>query len=491
MPDVTAPATGRPPVEQLLTSARELRFDERFTEALSALDRAMALSPSGEQLRLIQAEQARLAYYVGNFEDGVRLADEVLSEGQDLAAARAGLAASVNLMALNRAHDALAAISLAQLRLRVARARGEDLADALIQLAHVQAHMGSHGAAVETGRAAVRLTGSGADGERLRGRALCALGLVLSYAGDDDALEALMNAERAERTRSASLWHWTQFCIAAYLRDRGYAPAAAAWLGRSGVSIGHELAWFAIRSGDISDVNRWLRSHVRGDERPFARCVLAALRTASGNARAAPAALRAADEFTRLGMQHWSWGARWIAAADPQLAPVRRGALVGNLIDELEERSSLHWGFFDPASCIRVLRITARYGLPQYAERIRAHVEAWSAPARYEDGALLGALSLLKAEALSSLADAGLTLAEVRGLVVVLELWLEGSDPSRAALADRLHARESSVRSLISEIRAKLGIRGRRGVEPLIAWLAERDLLAPATATSVIRRLTS
>jgi len=350
--------------------------------------------------------------------------------------------------------------------------------------------MGNHRIAVETGRVASRLTNTDPNADRLRGRALCALGFALTCSGDEEALEVLLDAERAERTRAAALWHWAQFCIGAFLRDRGYAQPAVIWLSRSGVAIRHERAWFAIRGGDVSGAGEWVTPPIRADERPFARTVLAALRTARGRPGAERVAIKAATEFAHLGMHHWSWGARWIAAASPELNARRRASFVGDLVAELAERSAMHWGFFDPVSAMRALTSIPRQGMPHHAQRLVVHLSTWSSPPQYEDGALLGVLRFVKADGLSTLADAGLTPTELRALIVALELWLEHGEASRSAMASRLHARESSVRSLIGDIRSKLGIRGRRGVEPLVAWLAARDVLTPSTAMQVIRRLT-
>ena len=57
----------RDPVDQLIASSREMRNDERYTEALAAVGRARSLGPSMDQLRYLDAEEARLCYYLGLF----------------------------------------------------------------------------------------------------------------------------------------------------------------------------------------------------------------------------------------------------------------------------------------------------------------------------------------------------------------------------------------------------------------------------------------
>lgn len=488
MPPNRSRGIGRSPAEQQLLSARELRIDERYTEALSALDRAESMQLAPEAARLVQAERARLLYYLGRFSEGARVGIAIAA-GPDLAAARAAVAVSANVLAMNRGHDALNAASAALVGMRTARARADDVADALIQLAHVHAHMGDHASAIDAARAAVRRTAPDSVAQRLRGRALCALGFALTYAGDEDALAVLLDAERVERDRGGAVWHWAQFCIAVFLRERGYMQAAQTWLARSGVAIRYERAWFALRADDGFGAAVWLRPPITADERPFVRVLVAATRLSRGIRRPLLAATQAEAEFRRLGLSHWSWGATWLRAQDATLTIAQRTTILVHLLTELSSRAVVHWGFFDPAGARRVLQTISPVHLPAHANRILAHVEAWSSRARYDDQALLGALTIVTMDALATFAALGLTRAEIRGLTVALQLWLDTGDASRRAVAQRLGVTESSARSLISDIREKLSIEGRRGVEPIILWLAERQLLAPAAAMRAVQKL--
>jgi hypothetical protein len=479
---------GRSPADQQVLSARELRIDERFNEALAALDRAEGIGLGPEASRLAQAERARLMYYLGRFDDGAR-AGSFIAAGSDLAAGRAAVAVSANLLALNRGHDALSAASAALVRMRTTRARADDVVDALIQLTHVHAHMGDHLSAINAGRAAVRRATQDASAERLRGRAMCALGFALTYAGNQDALGVLLDAERLERERAGAVWHWVQFCIAVFLRDRGYTQSAQTWLARRGVALRYERAWFALRAGDVSGAATWLRPPVTADERPFVRAVVAATRLSRGGSKTVVAASRAEAEFERLGLRHWSWGTTWLRAQDSELGVAERTTILAQLIEELGGHAAVHWGFFDPIRARHALRLIPPARLPAYGTELIAHLEAWSSPARYDDHALLGALTLLTIDALAAFAAIGLTPAEIRTLTAALETWLETGDASRHVLAAQLGITDSSVRSLISDIREKLGIEGRRGVEPIVLWLAEREFLGPHAAMRAVQTL--
>lgn len=465
-----------------------MRFDDRYIEAAAALQRAQAAAPSSEARRLIQAEQARLAYYLGDFRGGLHLATGLTSGGRDLAASRAGIAASANLMALNRANEARSAVMTAQLGFRSMRVRGDDLADGLIQLAHVEAHIGDHRVAADDAAAALRITTRDPDASRLHSRALCASGFALSYGGREEALAPLLEAERLERSRGGAIWHWALFCVATLLRDRGDLHSAGVWLARSGVTLRYERAWFAVRAGDTHSIGGWLRPPFAADERPFFRALVGATRLKRSGSGAIAPALRAANEFTQLGMHHWSWGARWIAAADSELPTAQRVRMVGDVLTELAAHSTTHWALFDPVRSLGVLRLCQRHGL-KAASDLTEHLEEWSALPRLERGGALASLSLLSLDGLASLREARLTVAEVHALTTALELWLETGDASRRALAAHLGISENSVRSLVTAIRRKLQLEGRRGLEPIVAWLADRELLTPTTAIRMVRRL--
>jgi DNA-binding NarL/FixJ family response regulator len=80
----------------------------------------------------------------------------------------------------------------------------------------------------------------------------------------------------------------------------------------------------------------------------------------------------------------------------------------------------------------------------------------------------------------------GLTSAEIRLLAAMVGTWLSDRGATRVDVASALGQRESTVRPQTTRIRAKLGIERRRGVEPLVAWLARHELLTSDTMIAAI-----
>lgn len=480
------PRAVRDPVDQLVASARELRADERYSEALAAIERARARQPSKEQRRYLDAEDARLSYYQGRFVEGRDLGLRVATGPRDVASARALVAQSVNALALNAGHEALAAANDALLRLRTLRARPHELIDAQIQLTHVLAHMGRHAEAVATARTCARLALQSDEGERARSD--YALGFALAYAGSDEAIDRLLAAEGQTRQRGGALWNWIVFCLAAYLRDRGLLDGAAAFLSRSSVALRHERSWFAYRSGDLSAALGWLVPRVRPDERPFTRTVISALRLHRDAPRGRRAAIAAAREFQRNGLDHWRWGAMWVALASQ---PTVDQEAVHTLLEELAARGAMNWGFYDPTLTANILRRADRdLGNSELVTALLARAERFSAPRPPgEVNVLLEALHLLNPEGLVILSDVGLTPSEIRTMLRALQTWLQTGEIRRKELALALGYQESSVRAHFAHIRSKLGIQGRRGFEPILSWLVERELLSPSTASTALQRL--
>jgi len=463
-----------------------MRQDERYAEALGAVGRARSLQPTKDQIHYLDAEEARLCYYLGLFDQGRDLAVRVTQGPNDVASARALVARSVNALALNQGSEALEAANEALLRLRMLRATPSELVDAQIQLTHVLAHTGRHTEAVANARSCAHLAGESAEGERARSE--YALGFALAYAGSDEAIDRLLAAEGATRRRAGALWNWIVFCLATYLRDRGFLEGAADFLSRSSVALRHERSWFAYRSGDMTSALRWLRPPIPPDERPFARTVLGAIRLHRRAPRDARAAAAAAREFGDIGLDHWRWGAMWIrlgsTATDGQDG-------VRSLLDELAARGVLNWGFYDPVLTGKILRRSERDLRGNELSRTllsRAERSGASKPPP-ELNVLLEALHVLNPESLLILTEAGLTTSEIRTVLRALQMWLRTGEIRRRDLAGALNLQESSVRAQFGRIRSKLGIHGRRGFEPVLLWLAERDLLSPSTASIALRRL--
>lgn len=478
----------RDPVDQLIASARELRLEERYPEALAAIERARARAPSDEQRRYLDAEEARLSYYLGRFAAGRELGVRLAEGPSDLASARGLIAQSANALALNDGHEAFAAANHALLRLRTLRARASEVVDAQVQLTHVLAHMGRHADAVATARSCLTLAREANAADVARSE--YALGFALSYAGSDEAIDRLLTAEAATRPRAGALWNWILFCIAACLRDRGLLDGAAAFLSRSSVAIRHERSWFAYRTGDLSAALRWLLPAVRADERPFARTVIAAVRLRRATGRPHGVVASAVHEFERDGLDHWRWGAMWIQLASAPAAPEQDQRL-RVLLDELTARDAVSWGFYDPLLTAGVLRRAApalRASGPAAALLSRAEAFGAPRPPR-EVNVLLESLHLLNPEALVALRNAGLTHAEMRTILRALQTWLASGEIRRSELAASLGYRESSIRTHFAHIRSKLGIEGRRGFEPILSWLVERELLSPSNASAALRRL--
>lgn len=396
-----------------------MRQDERYAEALAAVMRARSLHPSQDQDRYLDAEEARLCYYLGLFDQGRDLGVRVSQGSNDVAAARALVAQSVNALALNQGSEALEAANGALLRLRVLRATSSELVDAQIQLTHVLAHTGRHIEAIANARSCAHLASEDAQDERARSE--YALGFALAYAGSDEAIDRFLAAEGGTRRRAGALWNWIVFCLAAYLRDRGFLDGAADFLSRSSVALRHERAWFAYRSGDMTSAFTWLRA----------------------------------------------------------------------LLDELTARGVSNWGFYDPDLTRQILRRSERAlrGNELSAALLRRAEQASASRPPPELNVLLEALHLLNPESLRVLTDVGLTTSEVRTVLRALQMWLRMGEIRRSDLASALSVKESSVRAQFGRIRSKLGIHGRRGFEPILLWLAERDLLSPSTASIALRRL--
>lgn len=476
----------RDPVDQLIASSREMRNDERYTEALAAVGRARSLGPSMDQLRYLDAEEARLCYYLGLFLHGRDLAVRVVHGPEDVAAARALVARSVNALALNQGREALDAANEALLRLRILRTPPSELIDAQIQLTHVLANTGRHTEAIANARSCARLARESAQGERARTD--YALGFALAYAGEDEAIDSLLAAEDATRRRAGAFWNWIVFCLAAYLRDRGFLDGAADFLSRSSVALRHERSWFSYRSGDMTSALRWLLPPIRADERPFARTVVSAIRLHRGIPRGAQAAAAAVREFGESGLDHWRWGAMWIALGSG--TPDEDGALDA-LLDELAARGVSNWGFYDPILTGKILRRSGRHlrGNELFQRLVMRAERSGASKPSPELNVLLEALHLLNPESLLILTQAGLTTSEIRTVLKALQTWLRTGEIRRTDLAIALGLQESSVRTQFGRIRSKLGLHGRRGFEPILHWLAEQDLLSPSTASIALRRL--
>lgn len=462
---------------------RQLRSDERYAEALAVIEAERPYT--GVEGRLLDAEEARLAYYQGRSATGLALAERIVGPS-DLASARAALAASVNLLALNRGYAALERCNDAILRMRITDADTEDQIDARIQLVHVLSHMGDRSESIAAGQALVRLARRSRSSPR--DRAEYALGFAFAFAGRQEAVAQLLLAERMARGRAGPVWHWILFCLANCLRDLGHVAVADAYGARSAVALRYERAWSCLRGDRPGSAVAWLQLPIRADERPYLRTVLAALRLREQTGRRRPnpsrSALAAAREFGRGGLQHWKWGALWIAASDPLKPHVERSRIAEELIGELEARGAVHWGFFDPGLALgwaRKLRSTA----------LVRHLEACLARDRKSPETLaLQTLHLMTPEAVPVLTDVGLSPSEIRALVSLVDLWLDGSrPPPRTEVASRLGISDAALRTRICRIRDKFGIERSRGVGPLLAWLAERDLLTPPTASKAIRRL--
>ena len=448
--------------------------------------RARSLHPSQDQDRYLDAEEARLCYYLGLFDQGRDLGVRVSQGSNDVAAARALVAQSVNALALNQGSEALEAANGALLRLRVLRATSSELVDAQIQLTHVLAHTGRHIEAIANARSCAHLASEDAQDERARSE--YALGFALAYAGSDEAIDRFLAAEGGTRRRAGALWNWIVFCLAAYLRDRGFLDGAADFLSRSSVALRHERAWFAYRSGDMTSAFTWLRPPVPADERPFARTVLGAIRLHRRTPRGARAVAAAAREFGEIGLDHWRWGATWIALGS---TATHDHDGVRALLDELTARGVSNWGFYDPDLTRQILRRSERAlrGNELSAALLRRAEQASASRPPPELNVLLEALHLLNPESLRVLTDVGLTTSEVRTVLRALQMWLRMGEIRRSDLASALSVKESSVRAQFGRIRSKLGIHGRRGFEPILLWLAERDLLSPSTASIALRRL--
>jgi len=161
------------------------------------------------------------------------------------------------------------------------------------------------------------------------------------------------------------------------------------------------------------------------------------------------------------------------------------------LLDELTARGVSNWGFYDPDLTRQILRRSERAlrGNELSAALLRRAEQASASRPPPELNVLLEALHLLNPESLRVLTDVGLTTSEVRTVLRALQMWLRMGEIRRSDLASALSVKESSVRAQFGRIRSKLGIHGRRGFEPILLWLAERDLLSPSTASIALRRL--
>ncbi len=479
--DAEAPITR--PDEAAVRRAIELRRNERYVDAQHALDEVRG--DAGDLARrLALAERARLAYYAGEFERGVALAQSARTT-IDEATLHAGFALGLNLLALNRGADALAAINEALLHTRLLASVATEVIDGLVLLAHVQAHTGRHRDAINTAHSAVVLASQPIVDSHDRARAEYAYGFALMFGGREDALSRLVAAERLARSRGGSLWRWVLFCIALELRDRGFAAGASQFLARSTVALRYERAWFGVRRADFRDAASWLRARVASDERPYARTVVAAIRARCRvQAKPLPGLTRAIAEFQHGGLDHWRWGALWIRHAQ-----VSDASGFGALLDELQQRQILKWGFFDPVVARSAIRRTPI--AHPYAQQVLCSLRRDSTASDAQPQLLLSALQVVNPEALAEFAVAGLAPSEIRVLLAALHLWFDRAAFTRADLARDLNLQESSVRSTLNRIRMKLGIEHRRGVEPILAWLAERELLAPSATSRVIARLAS
>lgn len=480
-------------LDQVLDEARRLRSQARYADAELTTQRGLDTAPPGDLRRLLMAELAHLLYYRGRFGEGVTLASEALNGPAGLASGRAALAASVNLIALNRGTEALHLVQRADLDLRTAAAEEDDRLEVLVQQAHVEAHMGRHGSAVRTARAAVHLAERGNLARERIARARYVLGFALSYAGEEDAIAHLLAAEALARDRALSLRQWILFCIAVHLRDLGWHAGASDFLARSNVALRHERAWFAYRMGDTREALAWLRAPIASDERPYLRVVVAAIR----RDRRRPghlSAMRAAEEFRRGGLDHWRWAAEWLALLPYSARDATQTHRLSLLVDELAAREIRRWGFYHPPIALAVLNSAPApiRTYPYVRDLIRLLDRDGAEPAANEASVLMRALGILQPEALPTLrSDMGLSTAEIRTLTAAIDRWLRMGETPRALLASDLGIGETSVRSHLTGIRSKLGIPSdRRGVEPLISWLANRSLLAPETALRAVRVMT-
>lgn len=466
------------------TGVWHLRLRGEYAAAITAASRLTPADPV--EVRLLGAERARLAYYQGRFRQGREIA-EALIGAPDLASARAAVASSLNALALNRGHLALARINDALLRLRMLRAPIDDTVDARIQLVHVLAHMGDRATSISTARASLTIARSGAS-VRSYARAEYALGFALALAGEEEAIERLVAAERLARPQGGTLWHWILFCLATCLRDLGFSRTAGVYRARTEVSLRHERAWFHIRERELGSIAIWTRPPITADERPFLRAVLAAQRlhdpTLRKRGRVFRLALRAAREFASGGLHHWGWGALWIAAADPTAPSDARRRVAEEVIANLERSGSRHWGFFDPHLAYPWIR---RLGA---SRRLVDHIEATLRARPGADAvAIVDGLGVFDPAAVPALLEAGLSPIEISTVVHLLDRWLDGAAVQRSALAADCGVSEGTLRARMNRIRAKLGIERARGVVPILAYLADRELLAPLAASRAIRRL--
>lgn len=433
------------------------------------------------------AELARLAYYGGRFRPGAAAAEELIGP-RDLASARAGIAASANRLALNDGHTALRHARDAILRMRLLGASVEDRIDGQVQLVHTLAHMGAHREAEVEARKALRVARAAASEPEVA-RAQYALGFALWFEGSISAIDPFLAAEALTRRRAGAQWHWILFCLSACLRDHGHLDAADAYAIQSDVALRYERAWFEIRHRRPGSAARWIRPPISRDEIPFFRVVTAAIRLELGRSRRARAVMRgavhAAEEFQRGGLLHWRWGALWLAAADQGGALAERQEIVGNLMQDLTHHSMRHWGFYDPTLLKPWSHMPATRDLIQRATE-GGDVESLAAA---HVPLLAPMLRLLNPEALAVLTEVGLSPAEIRTVSTAMRRWLERGAVRRTELASDLRIAEASVRSRMNAIRQKLGIGRTRGIEPFLYWLAEHDLLAPATQRRAIQLL--
>lgn len=102
-----------------------------------------------------------------------------------------------------------------------------------------------------------------------------------------------------------------------------------------------------------------------------------------------------------------------------------------------------------------------------------------------------GVQCVLTEVARSELTALGLTATQVRVVGSMLARWLIDPDATRAEFAETLRMRDSSLRTQITEIRSKLRLGKRRGVEPLVAWLAEREMLTSEASLAAVVLLAS
>lgn len=464
-----------------------LRVAGRYSEAIRRIER-QAGSDTPDDVRLIAAEGARMAYYQGRFTEGLTAALVTIGPA-DLASARAAVAASVNALALNRGHVALARANDALLRMRMLPASRDDMIDAQIQLVHVLSHMGQRADSISSARSTLVLARRGSS-ERSRIRAEYALGFALVFAGEQQAIAQFLTAERLARENGGTLWHWIVFCLAMSLRDLGEISTSRSFLCQSQVALRHERAWWSIRAGEFETVRTWLRPPFPPDERPYMRVIVAALhrrrRSSKSNGRGTGmrAALAAARDFERGGLHHWRWGALWLAAADSTAPLSQRTEIADEAVSTLSEQGSTHWGFFDPDLALPwIRRLRPQSPLRERLESMRARQRSPGSEALPEG------LTVLNPDAVLALIDAGLSPSEIKTLIYLIERWLGGMRMRRAALASEFGLADGTLRVRINRIRTKLGIQRTRGVEPILAWLAGRGLLAPIATSRALERL--